>query len=289
MVALTTDLITKQLEMGIRESQILSQAASGRYYRYDTHEWQSVGWIERVLRSVFFLFADSVQKSCTMRSWTAVAEMPETPTEIAQRIKGLFLDSLVRTNYNHSPYARIFARIFCTNFRKDQVKQGKTVEAISVQGKGKKPRTFTISRNERHLYNVASSQYGHLDFYQQNTLKMTNTFDSLWTATGERIAATKLDIDYHTLCSSIELSDGSDKLLLKVTAAKGCLAFRDASTNKLLAVGIHTPAVKWRITLIETDELQKLHVTDEMLGFTALKYSQHYHFAEQDYYTGVPS
>lgn len=112
--------ITTRQENAITERELRSEAVNGRYYSYEEHKWQSMGWIEWLVRKFFVCFLDSVKTTCLRHSWKAIEKMPTIPLDIKNHIEDLFLDSLYPTNPRSSysgEISRIFCRIHCENAR----------------------------------------------------------------------------------------------------------------------------------------------------------------------------
>lgn len=268
-------------ESALTEQELRSEALNGRYYSYEDHKWQSMWWVEQLVRKLFACFLDSTPTACLHRSWQAVEKMPEIPSEIKTRIEGLFLDSLYKTN-PRSAYSGVIGRVFCRVYRENA---STSLNQIDVQ-KHPTDRSFGVFYNQELRYLVASSGYGLLDFYDPNYTKVsTNDHDTLWDAAGNRTGGVRLAVDYSRLPSCMELSSGKDLLLATVdeNQEKVTLVFREAMTRRLLAVGhLARPGINWRVTVIDQDALDQKQITPMLLAWVVLKYSQHYHFPNPD-------
>lgn len=268
------DSLTPVQENAITEKQLKSESLNGRYYSYEKHAWESMGFIEYVIRTILFLFIDKPSLACLHRSWQAIDDMPNIPKGIANNIKDLFLDALCPSN-SRSSYSGAISRIFCKTFQNNN--------QVDVQ-QHLTDRSFAVFHNKKLRYLVANSDYGILNFYNpKQQLVMSNDLDSLWSDDEKRINAIKLAVDYSSMDSAMELYTGDDLLLTKVVdnKEKASLIFRDALTNRLLAVGNlskSTCLINWKITIIDQETLDQKQITPLLLAWTVLKYSQHHHF-----------
>lgn len=273
-------------EHAITERELISNALNGRYYSYDEHKWQSIGWVEWLFRKFFVFFLDSVQTTCLRHSWKSIEKMPNLPIDIKNRIEGLFLDSLYRTN-PLSTHSGTISRIFCKAHRENANLMSLPVNQIDIQ-QHPTDRSFGIFYNKELHYLVANSEFGQLNFYNPDLVKVsTNDHDSLWNENDNRIGAIKLAVNYSRLNSCMELYSGKDLLLAKVEENKDkvSLVFRETATNQLLAVSNLSRSgrlINWTITLIDQNTLDQKQITPILLAWTILKYSQHYHFSSPE-------
>lgn len=275
-------------ENALTSRELKSEAINGRYYSYDRHKWESLGWLEWLVRKLFGCFLGSVQRTCLGYSWNAIEKMPNIPIDIKNHVEDLFLDSLYPTN-PLSSHSGTISRIFCRAFREDGA-----INQIDVQ-QHPTDRSFGIFYNGELLYLAANSEYGQIDFYNSELMKVsTNNHDSLWNSDDNRIGGIKLGVDYTRLQSSMELYTGHDLLLAKVeeNKEKVSLVFRHTTSNQILAVGnLSKPGINWKITLIDQGALNRNQITPLLLAWTILKYSQHYHFlnpADHQYVKNLP-
>jgi len=279
-------VILTQQENAITEQELRSEALNGRYYSYERHKWQSMGWVEWLVRKFFVYFLDSVQTTCLRHSWKAIEKMPNIPIDIKNHIEDLFLDSLYHTN-PRSSYSGVISRIFCRTHCENARINGLTINQIDIQ-QHSTDRSFGIFYNKELRYLVANSEYGRLDVYNPQNVKVSiNDYDSLWNADGDRIGAIRLAVDYSRQHSCMKLYSGKDLLLAKIEENKEkiSLVFREATTNRLLAVSNLVRSgslINWTITLIDQDSLDQKKITPILLAWAILKYSQHYHFSNPD-------
>lgn len=276
--------IILQGELNLTEKQMSSEACNGRYYSYEKHEWQSMGWIEWVVRKVFAGLIDSVQTRCLGHSWKAIEQMPTIPADIKDKIEDFFLDSLLPTNPRAS-YSGVISRVFCRIHSEKNFTNGSSLNQIDIQQHDTE-RSFGVFYDKNLKYLVVNSSYGQLDFYLPNEDKVfSNQYDSLWTMDQSRIGSTKLAVDYPRQASTIELNSGKDLPLAKIEQNKEkiSLAFREATTNRLFAVANLTEfkrQINWKITIIDQEILDQNKINPILLAWTSLKYSQHHHFPD---------
>lgn len=295
---------TVSLETTLTESEVRKEAFQGRYYSYEKHQWQSMSMGERAIRRfveiVTGLFKlhiiDSSEVACLRLSWKAIEKMSTLPERIRGQIENLLLDSLYPTNLL-SVCSGIISRLYCRVHQEDAKAKGVTVNQLYVQQSPYR-RYFIVSDNNELLYLVTNSQYGRLDFYNPQSIKVsTNDYDSLKDDQDNRIGGIKLAVDYHSLPSSMVLYSGQDLPLVKIedNAQRVSLVFRDTITNRILAVSnllLDSPSsIRWTMTLIDREALEQQQLTPLLLAWAVLKYSQHYYFpnpSDVGYERGVP-
>ena len=265
-----SQLLRTFMTVNITARELNAEALKSRYYCYEKQQWQSLGWVEWLLRKFFCGFVDSPQSTCLRRSWKSIEKMPKLPTEIEKNIKGHFLDSLYHTNPSSCSFRTIF-HIFCRTLA--------PANRIEIQQKAAK-NTFEVYYNQHLSYKFIRRDYGQLIV---DVNKVENDHDSLHSSNGGRIGGVKLAVDYPRQTSCMELYSGEDRLLAKVDDTKDRvnLVFRNPKTNHILAVSELSRSddlINWNITLIDDKVLQKKHITPLLLAWTVLKYSQHYHF-----------
>lgn len=279
-------------ENAITAREIEQEVLQSRYYNYEEHKWETMGWIEWLVREIFCCFFYSSQKTCRDRSWSAIEKMRTIPKEIAENIEDLLLDSLYETN-RHSAPSEIISRIFCRIFREKTIKEGYDTHQIDIQ-QDTTDRIFKIFCNGENIYLVRNSNRGIFDFYNLKNEKMfINDHDSLWDNQGKRVAGIRLAVDYPRMDSSMELNLSKDLPAAKVWDNRGkvLLVFRDAIDNQLLAVAnLSRPSglIKWTITVIKQNALNQKEITPLLLAWVTLKYSQHYHFSYPIYVEDMP-
>lgn len=155
--------ITTRQENAITERELRSEAVNGRYFSYEEHKWQSMGWVEWLIRKFFVCFLDSVKTTCLRHSWKAIEKMPTIPLDIKNHIEDLFLDSLYPTNLRSS-YSGVISRVFCRIHCENARMNGLAINQIDIQ-QHPSDRSFGIFYNKELRYLVANSEYGQLDFF----------------------------------------------------------------------------------------------------------------------------
>lgn len=279
-------------EYAITYEELKLKAGQNRYYSYDKHEWLSIGWLEWLIRKVFAFVMDSPETSCLRCSWKSIEKMPTIPQDIEKHIEGLLLDSLYPTN-PISQHSRIISRIFCKTY--PNIANGRIMNQMDIQ-QHPTDRSFGIFYNTSLCYLVANSQYGQLDFYNTQDVKISiNDYDVLFDPNHNRIGRIKLAVDYPRLESSMKLYSGQDVPLAKVEDNKdrATLIFRDAMTHQLLAISNLSKSgrLNWTITILDQKALDQKQMTPLLLAWTVLKYSQHYYFknpVDLHYVKGLP-
>lgn len=274
-------------EKQITSKQITSEALNGRYYSYDTHQWESLGWLEKVIRNFISCFTwavDSAYFACLRRSWKSIEKMPEAPTDIAKSIQNLFLDSRGHTNRQIGRLSGVISRIYCNIQVQQGIASGNPLSQILIRQPSCR-RVFDISEGNQIIFSVANSEWGQLDFFNTaGERAFTNDCDTLYTAAGKRMAAIRLAVDYKMTAAMKILSEADlPRIKVQDDESKEWLVFRDATTHQFLAVAANYQANdcdglcinNWKITIFDPANLEENKI---LLSWAVLKHLQHYLF-----------
>lgn len=280
-------------ENSITIKQIRLEAYNARYYSYERRRWEGVGWVEWMCRSIlnamFPCMIESLETACSHRSWKSISKMPNIPKKIKKCIEDIFLDSRTHTNPLSSD-SKIISKIYCRILWEIGKNNGEPLNCIHIK---QRPIThaFNIFNNRKFLFSVPSSGLG--DFYnKKKRKKIKNSYDALYNKYGKRIAAIRLSEDYSGLFylnSCMEIFSGKERPLARVQTdrSKKSFVFREANTNRLLAVGIlnsRAPGkINWSITIINHAYMKEKKIKSIFFAWALLKHSQRNHLPNPFY------
>lgn len=275
-----------EVKNSLSGQQIFSESIKGRYYDYYSNQWESIGWLEHLIRHLFsriFSWVDSVQISCASRSWKSIEKMHETPYEIKNRIHNIFMDSRMQ---NHP--LRFYSKEICKIYHKEIVRNAFSnnifLEQITIQ-QYFQTQNLNIFEEGKLSYLIKSCSKDYLNFYaEENKLELKSIYDTLYTSSDMRLASLKLSFD-RSGEPNLKIYSGEDELLAigEADHTKESFVFREPSTNRLLAVSIKEKLfgkIEWMLVIINSKKLSELKLPSIFLAWGILKFTQK-HFSEK--------
>jgi hypothetical protein len=234
----------------VSEQEIRNHSLQGQFYNHSSNDWNSIGSLEWLLRSIFYQLgcSFSVEQACTMYSWQSIDNMATIPEEIQKNIEHHFTQSRSRNHYLNAASPSITAIYYKT------LPQGG--QCVIMQDA--KQRSFRVLKDGTPSLTVVSSAYGRLDFYEtekNNQLGFVNTLDKLREeGMPNRTWSVKVASDYASLWDSIfnrptriDLFSPTEEKLFTV-AAEGdstSFVFREPTTQKIVAIAMWDQKNRW--------------------------------------------